>query len=702
MFQLKSSPSSIFPSFLYNPWLYFFTFSIANIILSYAESAPRILLLITSLYLFILTMMAMFFLLKNTSPNRPLYLEETIPTLSPTWFCIVLFLALLPRIYILFNSTWPLPDDGLNTFVSVTLSKKWSWHLFFTQVQIPPLNNWIQAFYFKLISPSICSMRFFYFILSIAAVFLSFFTSRFYASRSMTFFCFTFIALGFWPLYASRFCTYPQPLFTFQIMVLGILGIYLKSRSVHEYQVNGLKLGFVTGLGFWVAIQWPLIAVMILIAVFFKTKTKLKKSIPFGIALLLLTIPFLAASLLQKNGEHIKYLLTLPLAEGVTRLNSFCSNWTSLFWGCNLQNSYGPVWGGMLNPIAGSLFFIGFIELIRTISNGLSRWIFYSFFIFMIPGFITSSFDIFRNSLVLPLSIFICAIGIQSLIKHTSLFWKPFILALILLFSSSLDMIHLWKTYQPVISVSNNSTNNIEFSKAFQLLKEVDDQKGPGELFWGFNTDIDDTTLDIATYGFNAAENPKLSFENAQWAAFITNANYKNFISNQYPNAKFYWLGKDTFWNQGGLMMILIFKEEKNKLILRHWKEVNDLFHSSTDDYFLNPLVSQEMPNYKKFSGTEKFIKGDRFLESVFYEKLIYFQRKNSNRQELMTLIKTAIQKGYPAAHLFVTEGLLWRAEGNYPEAEKAFKKALHSRLNLTDAEKNLEILNLLIRGLKN
>ena len=392
----------------------------------------------------------------------------------------------------------------------------------------------------------------------------------------------------------------------------------------------------------------------------------------------------------------MKYLLTLPPAEGISRLNSFLSNWTSIFWGCELQNSYGPVWGGMLNPIAGSLFFIGFIELIRTRNNRISRWIFYSLFIFMIPGLITGSFDIFRNSLVLPLLILICALGIQFLSMYITAFWKPFALTSILLFSTSLDMIHLWKTYQPATSGNNTSTTKTEFSAAFQILKETADKKGPGEMFWGLNTDISDTTLDIATYGLNAAENPKLSPDNAQWAAFITNANYKNFIATQYPDTKFYWLGKDVFWNQGGLMLVLILKNEKNKLILKHWKEVNDQFHSTTDNYFLNPLVSQELPNYEKFLETERSIQGDRFLESIFYEKLLYFQRNNSDRHSLIILIKTAVEKGYPAAHLFVTEGLLWRAEENYAEAEKAFKKAIHSKLNLTDAQKNLEAVSLL------
>jgi hypothetical protein len=131
MFRLKSASLINIYSFFYNPWLYFFTFCFANIILSYTESAPKVLLLITSLGLFIFMSAALFFLLKNKSLAPPLYLEETIPNFSSLWFFVILFFSLLPRLYILFNSTWPMPDDGLNTFISIDLSKKRTWHFFF-------------------------------------------------------------------------------------------------------------------------------------------------------------------------------------------------------------------------------------------------------------------------------------------------------------------------------------------------------------------------------------------------------------------------------------------------------------------------------------------------------------------------------------------------------------------------------------------
>jgi hypothetical protein len=701
MFRLKSAPSIILSSLFYNPWFYFLIFSIANIILSYTESAPKTLLLITSLVLFIFVLMALFFLLKNSSSDSPLYFEETIPTLSPLWFYIIFFLALLPRLFILFNSTWPIPDDGFNTFVSMELTKKWVWHFFFINSQIPPLSNWIQTLYFKWITPSIFSMRFFYFTLSLATIALTLWVTKILFSRSVALFCLVLVSFSFDPLYTSRFCFYAQPLLTFQLISLGVLGLFLKSKSLREYKSNCWKLGLVTGLGFWVAIQWPLQAFTTTLVVLASAKSAKKietflKNTLFWMPLSILTIPYLIVSLIQKNGDHMKYLLTLSPGGEMNRLNSFLSNWTSLFWGCDRQNSYGPVWGGLLNPIAGALFFIGFIGLIQTKNKGLSRWVLGSFLIFMIPGLITGSFDFFRNALVTPLLVFICALGIQSLSRHTASFWKPFALTLVLLFSSSLDMIHLWKTYHLTASGGNYSANEIEFSKAFQILKETNAQKGPGNLFWGFNADISDTTLDVATYSFNGAENPELFSQDTQWAAFVANANYKPFLLDQFPDAKFYWLGNDAFWNQGGLMLVLVFKDKKNGSTLEHWNEVNREFHNSTDDYFLNPLVSQEMSNYQKFLKAEQFIKGDRFLESIFYEKLAYFQRTNSDRRLLIALIKNAVQKGYPSAHLLVTEGLLWRAEGNYPEAEKAFKKVMRSRLNLTDAKKNLEILSLL------
>ena len=451
IFLFKNSLNSYFPSFLYSSWFYFFIFTMANSAFSYTKPNSSIFLPVIGISLFIFVMMALFFFLSK-APQKPIYSEESFRDLTSEWFWVIAVLAFLPRFFILLAPNWPTSDDGINAFIPMELSKKWSWQIFLTHSQIPPINSWIQVFYFKWITPSFFSMRLYFFILSVSAALLSFSIAKIYFSRSTALFCFFFASLGFWPLYASKFWMYPLPLFTFQIIVLGILGIYLKSTSIHEHQINGWKLGCLTGLGFWVAIQWPLAAFAITISVFLNAKTKetkitISKNISYWLSLSLLAFPFLLVSLTKKYGENIKYIFLLPPTGGISRSSTFLSNWTSLFWGCNVQNSYGPIWGGMLNPIAASLFFIGFIELIRHQRFALPRWVLWSFFISMIPGLITGTFDVFRNSLILPPLIFICALGAQSLSQQTSFRWKPFLLPVILLFAAGLDMVHLWKTY---------------------------------------------------------------------------------------------------------------------------------------------------------------------------------------------------------------------------------------------------------------
>jgi hypothetical protein len=313
----------------------------------------------------------------------------------------------------------------------------------------------------------------------------------------------------------------------------------------------------------------------------------------------------------------------------------------------------------------------------------------------MIPGLITNRFEIYRNSLTLPLLILICALGLQSLVVETSKPWRFLLVSALLIPVAGLDMFHMWKTYQPGPKAgSNYAVNSPLYSKAFDLLKENSLAEGPGYFYWGFNNNIEDPSLDVLTYGFNAAENPKIPHQNIQWGAFITNANYKPFLSDLYPMAKFHWLAPDDLWNQGGLVLVIVENKEKNWEQFKSWNNFNTALHSVTNSYLLCPFDSKETSNFEKFLETEKYTGGDRFLESVFYEKLIYFRRHNPNHQQLIDWINQAVHKGYPAAHLLATEGLLYRAEGNYTEAKKLFKEAVASRLNLTDAEKNLTILN--------
>ncbi len=697
MLTLKSRLISNQPSILYNPWLYFLVFLLINSVLAYGSLNFKINLYIALIGWVFPMILGAFFFSKIRSGRDSLH-EESISAISTNWWFLIGILSILPRLYILLNSSLPNPDESLFGFVSLELSKMWKWRFFFTFAQAPPIFNWSAAIFFKWFVPSIFSMRLFIFSLSIFTIFLVYKCGRNLFSNSLMFSYFFLSAFSFWPLYISKFFEPLSLLPIFEISSFGALGAVLNSTNKKSLSLNGWWLGLATGSGFWVVIQWPLVALMILAAVLYRFKKKILTFYQLWIPFFLFFIPFCYFSLAEKNGEHIKTIFAFSSHQDIFKqLNDSFSNWTALFWGCDLQNSYGPIWGGMLNPISGALFFIGIFELIHHRKFSTSRWIFTSLFAFMIPGLITKNFEVFRNEQLEPLLLFISAIGIQALFFHTEKKYKNILLIVILFFSAGLDAAHILKTYQIKSQTGKNYSINItEFSKAILIFKKTIEQNGPGEIFWGLTTDVGDPTLEVATYSFNAAENPTINDKNIQWVAFITNANYKPYLSDQYPNAQFFWLGLDTFWNQGGLMLVLISKNEANLKNLNHWREVNDQFHYITNDYLLNPNKIDDSSELKKILEIEKNLNHDRFLESVFYEKLIYFQRKNPDLRKLIELLKLGEQKGYPAAHLLVTEGLLWRAEENYPEAEKAFKKAIHSRLNLTDAQKNLEILSLL------
>ncbi|HTA75932.1 MAG TPA: hypothetical protein VK791_02105 [bacterium] len=678
-----------------NPWFYGVILTISNILLSYITLSESIRLGIILFGWITPAFFGFYFFSKKAEENPPLNTQESLPAITKGTWALIIFLALLPRFYLLLNNYWPVSDEGLFTFLSLELSKKWQWIIFFSNSQSPPIFNWVGAIYFYLFTPSILKIRLVLLFLALITAIFGYLIARRLFSKSMLFFTFLAFSFGFYSLYTYKYFLGVPVVVVFELIALYFLVKFLTSDLRETHFTTGWQLGLITALGFWMAVQWPLVAFVVAITVVLKFKKKSLTFYGFWAPAFLSFSLFVIASVLGKNGQHISEILSLP-APGAwqERVTDSLDNWTSLFWGCDIKNSYGPVWGGMLNPICGGLFLIGSFELVRYRKNRFFMWLLSVFFIFMIPGIITNTFEIFRNSLTLPLVLVICALGLQSIALQTPRKWRIPALTVLLIASTSLDMTHLWKTYQPGPKAgSNYAVNSPQYSKAFDVLKETSRQKGPGYLFWGFNNNIEDPTLDVLTYSFNASENTKFSQENIQWGAFITNANYKPFLLDIYPMAKFYWLGPDDLWNQGGFVLVVIESKEKNWSRFKSWDKFNAQLHSVTNDYLLCPFANKEVSNFGNFLGTENLAANDRFLESVFYEKLIYFQRHNPHPAQFAAWINQAVHKGYPAAHLLVTEGLLLRVEGNNSGAKKLFEAALHSRLNLTDAQKNLAVL---------
>ena len=110
-------------------------------------------------------------------------------------------------------------------------------------------------------------------------------------------------------------------------------------------------------------------------------------------------IPFLWAVFMGGYGGHILgstiltgwYDWTDQLVTGISYV-------TAIFAG-PIRNgtSYGPLWGGMLNPILGSTFLLGLAYLWKFRKLSFSRWAMGGLLILMLPGFLSADYvEMFR------------------------------------------------------------------------------------------------------------------------------------------------------------------------------------------------------------------------------------------------------------------------------------------------------------------
>jgi 4-amino-4-deoxy-L-arabinose transferase-like glycosyltransferase len=684
VFLSKSRSTPNYSTLLYNPWLYFAIFTITNTVLAYSSFNLEINLYIALIgWAFPMVLGLVYFSKANI--ENDFFHEETLPVIPFGWWLWAAILAIIPRLYLLLNSTWFVPDEGIFGYAALELSQKWNWHFFFTPAQVPPMAFWFGAIYSKLFTPSIFSMRLFSFLLSILTILLGYWCGRHFFSKSIMFLCFIFVAFSFAPLYISKFFDFQQFLVVFEITTLGLLGSFFNSKNSKNLAVNSWLLGIATGLGFCVAIQWPLVAFMILLAVIYKLGKKTLTCYRFSIPILLFFTCFCYFSFAEKNGNHIKMLLSSPINGNILkRLNDSFANWTALFWGCDTQNSYGPVWGGMLNPISGSLFFIGIFELIRHKRTHLARWVLVSFFVFMIPGLITNYFEIFRNAMIFPLLLLICALGTLPLLKSINLNWRGLFIIAICLFAAPLDFIHLLK--------SQKFSPDQTYRQAFDALNQIQKQSGPGVILLDFQP-VSCQTLSVATYPFNAAQNPNLDPKNSRWLAFIENVHYKPFLTQAFPKLTTVDLGLDGYWNQGNLTLFIIPIDSQFYPTSQKWLQIDRSFHSIASDSFFDPLDTSLPVIFKNLSSMEVLMKEDRFLESIYCEKIIFFHTNHMNSSQMLFYLTEGLKNGYPLPHLLVTQGLLLSYTGRNRESIAALQKAIDSRLNQTDANNILQDL---------
>ncbi len=691
------------PRLLTNPLILFVLFTLSNLLLAYGSGFS----INADLWIFLVGIaLPFFFALADSYNPKPFSPKAELFTSSAKgiWLIIAVLVLLLRALQVFVFAQWPIGDDGLFAYYSMELSEHWKWRFFFDQAQHPPLFNWTLALFFKVIPPSLLSIRLFPALLSLAAFGLSYLAIRTTFSRSLSLAFCALCGLSFWPLYAGRFCMYMPYLFLWELATLGALGWFLNAKPSHG-RTPAIMLGLLTALGFWLAIIWPLVALVTVLALFHCLETERRfprqEALWISLPIVLSIVLYAAVSVVGENGQHINNLWAFdPSFQWRNFFSDAFSNITSLFWGCDLQNSYGPVWGGMLNPLLGALFFLGFLDLLRSRNKPLSLWLLISFLLFLTPGLFSKFFDIFRVSPLLPVLLLIVVIGAFRLAWELPIPWRGPVLTFLLLVSTGLDSFHLWKTYNSTLPLagSNISIQQEEFTKAYKFLSERNEKNGPGLILLELQPGFDDQTLKVATFPFNAAYNPELDPQKASWAAVLCNVNYRPFLAARFPQGQWILLGKDICWNYGGLMLAIIPIDTKVRPEMDRWRRFNDELKDLTSQILNAHDRNTNSGVIERLQRLGTLTEADPFLESCYAERSFFAGRVYAAYPNPLLMIDRAIHKGYPTSVFYTAEGILWSHRGDHLKAKLAFENAMRAPLNLTPAEANLKAMEQLDR----
>ncbi len=622
--------------------------------------------------------------------------------LPPAWLAGVGVAAILGLRF--FNLTafrpWPSGDEALQGYFAIDLIRKWDWRFFYTTGQHPPLLIWMLTFFFRAFQSPFFNLWFLPAAFSAAFVFAAYAAARKVFSESFSILFVCLLGFSFWPLYFGRNCVQGMLVPFFEAVGFYLLACLWKSKAGPRKNLWAAVLGAWTGLGSLTYTSWFIVLVVFAFLLWREgirgRRANLKPFFIFGAFLPLGLSPWAWAAVREQFGGYVFGASFLSgFFNWKDQLGTSLSYITSLFWGpLKGPAGYGPVWGGMLNPVLASCFALGLLEMVRYWKKPAIQATAFVFLLFLAPGMLSADHvEMFRIIQDLPLLLLITALGLSRLLGNLRFSRRPIALALLLGLSLGLDFHHLLKAKgDALISPGRLPLVQDENYWAYLKLKPVAQTQGPGWVFTDFILLSHDHTLAVATYPFNAAENPKLADREPAWAAILSNVHYASFLAKRFPGSRWYPVTPSPA-GDGGMAVGIIPVTAQNREGLQGWLKVHRYFHRlgvEAENMMNNPeryrAALLELP---KGYG---LVAGDPFLESCFGEwaaQYHYGLRYDGN----IRCLQRAIRKGYPSANLYYKLGGFYWMNRQLKEARNAYRMAARSVPNYTNA---LEVLDYL------
>jgi hypothetical protein len=308
-------------------------------------------------------------------------------------------------------------------------------------------------------------------------------------------------------------------------------------------------------------------------------------------------------------------------------LEPFFSYAASLFWTHPPRNCYGPVWGGVLNPVVGALFFVGLIDGLQKINSRFFQWVFMGLALLFLPAFFSKQYETFRIILMFPFLMMIAAWGLGTLALRLNKN-RLLVVSFVLLLSALLDAYHLFGHYHAAWGEPNQNWYYLKSTTSYRAYKVLDDaqkRSGAGMVLSDFQPSVGEQTLNFAVFPFDSAHNPRIPFQETQWAAILVRPDYKPFLKKRFPGLNWFDLGRDHPWDPDDLWLGILPITETNREDMRRWFEAEKGFQKATSAAMYARSRKNIEWTLDSLFRSRALLGKDPFLESIFWEKVIFF-----------------------------------------------------------------------------
>jgi len=555
--------------------------------------------------------------LKNEKPVWEESISRALST-TPLWTWIILILVLLASRFLLLGQSawWPAGDEALNAFYLPFWLEHWHWTPFVATSQIPSTLSHLAFFIFKFTQAPLTSVQLVPALISCATALMAYQVSRLYFSKANAFLLLILFTLSYWPLFIAW--TFLPGITTplWELIVFYLLYRVKKSSDNNNgwLFLYGLSLGACPYTFF----SWPVLFLWAVAAIFLMQKEKIssKKLSVLIIGILITMAPYLWAI---SHGPYGDYFLGIAGKDQIiswfTRAKVMATYVSSLFWGMG-SGTWFPQTGGYLNVLLSAFCLIGFIELFRFKHLWLFRAYLAALILFMLPGLLSRDFEGHRILLVLPLLLWTAVVGLQALLTKVPKSRELWFLILLLGLSFVLDF---KRVNNPLVNKLLSKPIANERRLSYEILKPLADHYGPGLIFTECIPNTADYSLSCFSYPFNAAFNPKLSPEKAQWVSIFTADYYQDDLREKFPQLHWVSLPEDKHH----LLALMPLTDETRKIFLS-WIPFYR-FEMNLDEQFVdNPSGKSRDFLLEQMVDIYPSLTKDPFIQSCFFQKLFY------------------------------------------------------------------------------